>query len=301
MLRLPRGSSPGNALQEEYRASGKRRGWGVWVFIWEMLKLGRRCLAMGKMRFQAGRMERGVGSWWKQEDERDRNDSCCSLQRRMCRCSAKCDSLSNQLHPLLLFLLATALWHLYKDILDAAIQIQKCAAGQQMQYKVFSCVLHLQQACARDITQPARSLSIPDSSGSCLRSPDTVRLLFILNSTSWQARAYTFIYNRISGQLIWDSQWLIPVLRQEEQAGHFSILFHLACFFFFHLLKFYNFMIPKLFNLKENSLCNCRLSGSSTRDSSFEELLEQTQICSKSNYIFLKKFAASNRFCYVLQ
>lgn len=125
---------------------------------------------MGEMRFQAGRMERGVGSWSKQEDERDRkwNDSCCSLQRRMCRCSAKCDSLSNQMHPLPLFLLATALWHLYTDILDAAIQIQKCAAGQQMQYKVFSCVLHLQQACARDATHPARNLSIPDSSGSHL-------------------------------------------------------------------------------------------------------------------------------------
>lgn len=122
-----------------------------------------------------------------------------------------------------------------------------------------------------------------------LPSPDTVRLLFILNSTSWQDGAYTFIYNRISGQLIWDSQWLIPVLRQEEQAGHFS-----SCsisFAFFHLLKFYKFMIPKLFNLKENSLCNCRLSGSSTRDRSFEELLEQTQIYSKNlcNYFFFFK------------
>lgn len=228
------GSSPGNALQKEYRVSSKwgRRGGKVQVFIWVKLKLGRRCLAMGEMM-----MIRQGG--WREEWEADENRRRSGTEMiHVAACSGGCVAVQlNVTHyqisciPLPLFLLATAPWHSYTDILDAAIQIQKCAAGQQMRDKVFSCVLHLQQPCARDVTHPARSLFIPVFSGLRLRSPGTVRLLFILNSTSWQARAYTFIYNRISGQLIWDSQWLIPALRQEEQAGHFSSCFISLGFF----------------------------------------------------------------------
>lgn len=194
----------------------------------------------------------------------------------MCRCSAKCDSLSNQLHPLLLFLLATALWHLYTDILDAAIQIQKCAVGQQMQYKVFSCVLHLQQACAHDVTHLARrSLSIPDSSGSRLLTP-CVSFSFWTQPHDRLEHTHLSItelvvswYGILSG---WSQCW--------DRKSKLAILFHLVCFFPF--AKIQQIHDTKLFNLKENSLCNCRLSGSSTRDSGFEELHEHTQICSKN-------------------